>query len=170
MPTRGGCSQNSYLWRRGGCQNRWHSLVHCDHDDSTTSRFDSPGRAAAPRARTMAGTSVAVPPCTTCCRAFDARAGSVPSQHSMARAHSAASAPARNGHLIEAPWGAPPLTGAGAWRARRPNSTAVSRTAWWTCEACRWHRSSSHTGGVCQPASISDSRADDGSRGACIRS
>jgi hypothetical protein len=37
-------SQKGYLLRRGGCQNRWHSLVSCDHGDSTTSRFDSPGR------------------------------------------------------------------------------------------------------------------------------
>jgi hypothetical protein len=36
------CSQNGYLSSRGGCQNRWHSLVNCDHGDSTSSRFDSP--------------------------------------------------------------------------------------------------------------------------------
>jgi hypothetical protein len=51
------CSQNGYLSSRGGCQNRWHSLVSCDHGDSTTGRFDSPeqpppssspGREAAP--------------------------------------------------------------------------------------------------------------------------
>jgi hypothetical protein len=36
------CSQNGYLSSRGGGQNRWHSLVSCDHGDSTTSRFDSP--------------------------------------------------------------------------------------------------------------------------------
>jgi hypothetical protein len=36
------CSQNGYLSSRGGCQNCWHSLVDCDHGDSTTSRFDSP--------------------------------------------------------------------------------------------------------------------------------
>jgi hypothetical protein len=37
------CSQNGYLSSRSGCPNRWHSLVGCDHGDSTTSRFDSPG-------------------------------------------------------------------------------------------------------------------------------
>jgi hypothetical protein len=44
------CSQNGYLSGRGGCQNRWHSLVNCDHGDSTTSRLDSPvsQRAVAP--------------------------------------------------------------------------------------------------------------------------
>jgi hypothetical protein len=31
--------ENGYLSRRGGCQNRWHSLVNCDHGDSTTSRI-----------------------------------------------------------------------------------------------------------------------------------
>jgi hypothetical protein len=31
--------QNGYLLRRGGCQNRWHSLVNCNHDDSASSRF-----------------------------------------------------------------------------------------------------------------------------------
>jgi hypothetical protein len=36
------CSQNGYLLGRGGCQHRWHSLVNCDHGDSTSSRFDSP--------------------------------------------------------------------------------------------------------------------------------
>jgi hypothetical protein len=36
------CSQKGYLSSRGGYQNRWHSLVSCDHGDSTTSRFDSP--------------------------------------------------------------------------------------------------------------------------------
>jgi hypothetical protein len=36
------CSQNGYLSSRGGCQNRWHLLVNCDHGDSTSSRFDSP--------------------------------------------------------------------------------------------------------------------------------
>jgi hypothetical protein len=36
------CSQNGYLSSRGGCQSRWHSLVNCDHSDSTGSRFDSP--------------------------------------------------------------------------------------------------------------------------------
>jgi hypothetical protein len=34
--------QNGYLSSRSGCHNRWHLLVHCDHADSTTSRFDSP--------------------------------------------------------------------------------------------------------------------------------
>jgi hypothetical protein len=44
------CSQNGYLSSRGGCQNRWHSLVNCDYGDSTSSRFDSPpGRAPRPR-------------------------------------------------------------------------------------------------------------------------
>jgi hypothetical protein len=38
------CSQNGYLSSRGGCPNRWHSLVNCDHGDSTSSRFDSPER------------------------------------------------------------------------------------------------------------------------------
>jgi hypothetical protein len=38
------CSQNGYLSSRGGCQKRWHSLVNCDHGDSTTSRLDSPPR------------------------------------------------------------------------------------------------------------------------------
>jgi hypothetical protein len=37
-----GCSPNGYLSSRGGCQNRRHSLVHCDHSGSTSSRFDSP--------------------------------------------------------------------------------------------------------------------------------
>jgi hypothetical protein len=37
------CSQNGYLSSRGGCQKRWHLLVNCDHGDSTTSLFDSPG-------------------------------------------------------------------------------------------------------------------------------
>jgi hypothetical protein len=41
-------SHNGYLSSRGGRQHRWHSLVSCDHGDSTTSRFDSP----APRGRT----------------------------------------------------------------------------------------------------------------------
>jgi hypothetical protein len=36
------CSQNGYLSSRGGCQNRWHSLVNCDLGDSINSRFDSP--------------------------------------------------------------------------------------------------------------------------------
>eukprot|EP01047_Picozoa_sp_COSAG01_P084976 COSAG01_NODE_18475_length_1073_cov_1.410678_1_plen_87_part_10 len=36
------CSQKGYLSSRGGCQNRWHSLVNGDHGDSTTSRLDSP--------------------------------------------------------------------------------------------------------------------------------
>jgi hypothetical protein len=36
-------SQNGYLSSRGGCPNRWHSLVSCDHGDPTASRFDSPG-------------------------------------------------------------------------------------------------------------------------------
>jgi|EP01047_Picozoa_sp_COSAG01_P059722 hypothetical protein len=27
---RGVCSQNAYVSSRGGCQNRWHSLVNCD--------------------------------------------------------------------------------------------------------------------------------------------
>jgi hypothetical protein len=36
------CSQKGYLASRGGRHNRWHSLVNCDHSDSTTSRFDSP--------------------------------------------------------------------------------------------------------------------------------
>eukprot|EP01047_Picozoa_sp_COSAG01_P015063 COSAG01_NODE_747_length_13858_cov_8.394869_9_plen_135_part_00 len=31
--------QNGYLSSRGGNQNRWHSLVSCDHGESTTSRF-----------------------------------------------------------------------------------------------------------------------------------
>jgi hypothetical protein len=31
-----------YLLGRGGGQHRWHSLVRCDHGDSTTSRSDSP--------------------------------------------------------------------------------------------------------------------------------
>jgi hypothetical protein len=43
----GGCSQNGHLLSRGGGPNRWHSLVNCDRGDSTTSRFDSPGLAAA---------------------------------------------------------------------------------------------------------------------------
>jgi hypothetical protein len=43
------CSQNGYLSSRGGYQNRWHSLVNCDHGDSTTSRFDSPVAAVALR-------------------------------------------------------------------------------------------------------------------------
>jgi hypothetical protein len=33
------CGQNGYLSSRGGCPNRWHSLLNCDHGDSTTSRF-----------------------------------------------------------------------------------------------------------------------------------
>eukprot|EP01047_Picozoa_sp_COSAG01_P043296 COSAG01_NODE_3835_length_5649_cov_36.487474_9_plen_173_part_00 len=33
--------QNGGLSRRGGCPNRWHSLVKCDHGDSTAGRFDS---------------------------------------------------------------------------------------------------------------------------------
>eukprot|EP01047_Picozoa_sp_COSAG01_P011224 COSAG01_NODE_491_length_16354_cov_26.550784_3_plen_191_part_00 len=32
-------SPNGYLLSRGGCPNRWHSLVSCDHGDSTTGRF-----------------------------------------------------------------------------------------------------------------------------------
>jgi hypothetical protein len=36
-------SQNGHLSSRGGCQDRWHSLVNCNHGDSTTSRCDSPG-------------------------------------------------------------------------------------------------------------------------------
>jgi hypothetical protein len=36
------CSPNGYLSSRGGCQNRWHSLLNCEHGDSTTSRFDPP--------------------------------------------------------------------------------------------------------------------------------
>jgi hypothetical protein len=43
--TIGSCSQNGHSSSRGGCPNRWHSLVNCDHGDSTTSRFDSPGSA-----------------------------------------------------------------------------------------------------------------------------
>eukprot|EP01047_Picozoa_sp_COSAG01_P009465 COSAG01_NODE_389_length_17708_cov_111.404452_5_plen_209_part_00 len=44
------CVQNGYLLRRGGCQNRWHSLVNRDHGDSTTTgRFDSPPGASAGR-------------------------------------------------------------------------------------------------------------------------
>eukprot|EP01049_Picozoa_sp_SAG25_P002945 SAG25_NODE_160_length_13390_cov_9.002708_13_plen_90_part_00 len=39
------CSQNGYLLSRGGCQYRWHSLVSCDHGNSTTGRFDSPSAA-----------------------------------------------------------------------------------------------------------------------------
>jgi hypothetical protein len=31
--------QNGYLLRRGGGQNRWHSLVNCNHGDSSSSRF-----------------------------------------------------------------------------------------------------------------------------------
>jgi hypothetical protein len=54
------CSPNGYLSSRGRCQNRWHSLVNCDHGDSTTSRFDSP------RARDI---SV---PCVRCAAASDA--------------------------------------------------------------------------------------------------
>jgi hypothetical protein len=38
------CSQNGYLSSRGGCPNRWHSRVNCDHGDSTTSHFDAPRR------------------------------------------------------------------------------------------------------------------------------
>jgi hypothetical protein len=38
------CGQSGYLTSRGGWQNRWHSLVNCDHGHSTTSRFDSPAR------------------------------------------------------------------------------------------------------------------------------
>jgi hypothetical protein len=46
------CSQNGYSLSRGGCPNRWHALVNCDHGDSIASRFDSPawgGRHPAPR-------------------------------------------------------------------------------------------------------------------------
>jgi hypothetical protein len=42
------CSQNGHLSNRGGGQNRWHSLVSCDHGDSTTSRFDSPSWSVGP--------------------------------------------------------------------------------------------------------------------------
>jgi hypothetical protein len=31
------CIQNGYLLRRGGGQNRWHSLVNCNHGDSSCS-------------------------------------------------------------------------------------------------------------------------------------
>jgi hypothetical protein len=31
--------QKGYLLRRGGGQNRWHSLVNCNHGDSSSSRF-----------------------------------------------------------------------------------------------------------------------------------
>jgi hypothetical protein len=49
---RSSCSQNGCLSSRGGCQKRWHSLVSCDHGDSTTSRSDSPpGTPPTPRAR-----------------------------------------------------------------------------------------------------------------------
>eukprot|EP01047_Picozoa_sp_COSAG01_P082356 COSAG01_NODE_16781_length_1204_cov_12.532127_2_plen_185_part_00 len=36
------CSQNGSVLSRGGCPNRWHSLVNCDHGDSTSGRWDSP--------------------------------------------------------------------------------------------------------------------------------
>jgi hypothetical protein len=49
------CHQNGYLSSRGGCQNCWHSLVNCDHGDSTASRFDSP--ASGPDAWLCAGRS-----------------------------------------------------------------------------------------------------------------
>jgi hypothetical protein len=38
------CVQKGYSLSRGGCQNRRHSLVNCDHGDSMASRFDSPPR------------------------------------------------------------------------------------------------------------------------------
>jgi hypothetical protein len=50
------CSRNGYLSSRGGCPNRWHSLVSCDHGDSTTIRFDSPRASAARGARTCSPT------------------------------------------------------------------------------------------------------------------
>jgi hypothetical protein len=53
------CSQDGYLLRRGGCQNRWHSLLNCDHGDSTTSRFDSP-RACAPAAAAVVALAAAL--------------------------------------------------------------------------------------------------------------
>jgi hypothetical protein len=49
------CSQNGYLSRRGGCQNRWHSLVSCDQGDSTISRFDSPSPRWRPSSRRSSG-------------------------------------------------------------------------------------------------------------------
>jgi hypothetical protein len=62
-PSSDTCSQNGFLSSRGGCQNRWHSLVNCDHGDSTTSRCDSPRRCAAtPRPRRRGRRRAPTPP------------------------------------------------------------------------------------------------------------
>jgi hypothetical protein len=41
------CVHKSWLLSRDGCQNRWQSLINCDHGDSITSLCDSPAAVAA---------------------------------------------------------------------------------------------------------------------------
>eukprot|EP01047_Picozoa_sp_COSAG01_P033667 COSAG01_NODE_2487_length_7592_cov_4.423328_2_plen_137_part_00 len=64
-----GCRQNGYLSSRGGCQNRWHSLVNCDHGDSTTSRFDSPDGSSTPPSAHAHAAAAQSRPCGRLCLA-----------------------------------------------------------------------------------------------------
>jgi hypothetical protein len=54
------CSQHGYLSSRSGCHNRWHSLMNCDHGDSTTSRFDSPNAPSSEMTSSKAGSNHAI--------------------------------------------------------------------------------------------------------------
>jgi hypothetical protein len=53
---------NGYLPSRSGCPNRWHSLVSCDHGDSTTSRFGSPADPAPSMAAAISTATVSTLP------------------------------------------------------------------------------------------------------------
>jgi hypothetical protein len=112
------CSQNGYLSSRGGYQNRWHSLVSCQHGDSTSSRFDSPSGGPLSTCSSRASSSAT--------RAL-VRHGSAPPGQSRSASAAAAAAAAR--------WGPRPR------RRRRRGVSAEPAAAAATAAACSSSRS-----------------------------